>query len=195
MFYFISWGTLIITTFLLEKSKVRLYISILLYLLICTSQISLQIDFIYISIGFLLLFLLEFIFILKIKTNTFLLFCYIFCIAMLYCSIHFFVIYEPIYLKIPLNLFIALCISLFSYILFKNMSQIICIILGACILGEIFLKIILFQYEQKIYLGTIDFIVTIECCFVCLTIWFLISNLYRSMINSKQNYEKGWKEF
>lgn len=194
MFYCFSWAGWIITTFLSKKNKKRLNNSLFLLLLICLSQLYIQISIFQFYIGGILVALYGILVLLKVKSSKILIIFYSIIIAMIYCIFHFLSIHDPTILFIPQEYMLLILLCTCCYFFTRGFYQILTIFIVGTFQGDLFLRYFLRSYETVHQIGTIDYLGMVAMGYIVFLSFYLISVGFSKIFDKNQYYEKGWKE-
>lgn len=158
MFYCVAWFGWIVTTFFMKKKRKRMYMSIFLLLVIVWAQKYIIVSGFYISLGGICLFLYGVLLIVMEKYSTTLFVLYGGIIGMIYCIFHFFIMYNPILIKIPQDIILLVILCISSCILMTSIKKSIAIFIVGSFQGDVLTRFFLREYEVIHVVGSIEYL-------------------------------------
>ncbi|WP_261129145.1 hypothetical protein [Bacillus sp. Marseille-Q3570] len=171
LFYWFVWIGWTISTFFLAKTKQRVVSSALLLTLIYCSAITLNLDghFVNLSLFFIILISYAYMGLQKFRDLWYSIFISL-IISISYVGMHFIVVYDPVWIFIDLNFFIAIPLSLIVLIMAKDFHVRLPILLSGYAHGEIAYITLFKDLAPDYVIGSFLFldIISLSCMIVYL---------------------------
>lgn len=191
MFFYFSWICWIMVTFLSNKSKKRLGLSIFLLLLINFSQIYVQVQIFQLNIGGLFVCVVGLIILTLEKGPKIFIVFYSGIISMIYCILHFLVIQNPTIFIFPEVYLLTLIIFFSCMILTMNLNKIVTILFIGTYQGEFMLRFFLQEYEVIHEVGSSGYLEIISLSLFIILVFENIINVFSKLFKKNQKYGKG----
>lgn len=179
-FYWFAWIAWTITTFLMKKTKERVYLSIFLLLLIYASTFTFHIDRFSMNGTLLMLALISYAYIgMQTARETMYSMFVSVLLSLVYLGLYVIVINDPIWVMFSFHFFMALPVSLLSILMLKTVRTRLSVLISALIHGEVMYTIFMLDMHPMYVSGSFIFlnVVGVACGIVFL--W----TMYESFIS------------
>ncbi len=194
-FYWIMWLAWIITTFLMNKGKNRLKLTIFLLVTILLSKWNLVALTHSINMSLLMFLVLGYYLAVKnhkLKLVSFYLTSLTLTFA--YTGIMLFRIYDPVWFIIDFRLMISVLVSLLAIYLGENKTQRFSIFLISICQGEFLYWIVLSRFYNQLTIGTEAFLDMLSIGCAVIFLWTIIQQLTLNIEQSLVKMQKPIKE-
>ncbi|HZH60597.1 MAG TPA: hypothetical protein VEY70_13675 [Metabacillus sp.] len=195
IFYWIMWLAWIVTTFMMDKKKNRLKISIFILVSILLSKWLLVVSTYSINVTLLLfLFLGYYLAVNEKKFKVVSFYLISLTITFAYAGIMLFRIYDPVWFIIDFRFIISGIISVLAIYLGRTTVQQFSLYLIAICQGEFLYWIVLGQFHEVITFGTAAFLDMLSIGCFMIYLWLVIQQLIIVIENTILKLQKPAKE-
>jgi hypothetical protein len=193
-FYTMAWFLWIVTTFMLRKGKLRFIISMIILLMIITSQITFSIYTMTICVSGLLLCVIGVYLLMITKASKIASIFYCGIVAMIYSMIYFMEIYDPQIILVHRTLFFSFILSICCYFCVMNFMKAIGIFFVGTFQGECLLSLSLKDLQFHNDIATVDYLNIVAVGFVFMVCLYELSKKVILLNHLKHKQMKGMKE-
>ncbi|CAG9623598.1 YphA family membrane protein [Sutcliffiella rhizosphaerae] len=177
-FYFLSWVCWIIVTFMMQKSALRTFSSIVLLLIIIGSTSNFSIFSFEVSGSFIVLIIAAIILLVKtLKENYFLHYFSITTISLAYVCFIIYEIFDPVWILINRTWILAFIMVYLTLLLFKKRDERFVFMLCGLIQGELLNSFVLNSVFSYSVMGEISFLAVLFLASAGLGVWLLFATI------------------
>jgi hypothetical protein len=191
-FYWIAWIGWVYTTFMMDKGRKRLLLSMLLLLIISLSTKDVLIKTYHLNVVHLLILVIPFTMIVKktIAQKVYLLICSL-TITIAYVTFQLFELFDPIWLFVDRKWMLAFLLVYLTLMLTKDrLSRMACLLIGSC-QGELLYGFIINKFRFNYEIGSFSFLDVLSLSFLIVFVWLKLELFIQYVDELVQKNSKG----
>ncbi|MBD8070266.1 hypothetical protein [Bacillus sp. PS06] len=191
-FYWIAWMAWVYTTFIMEKNKERLGLSLLFLILIILSPLQLTLKTYHLNVVHFVILFISFTLIAKktMAQKVYLLICSL-TITIAYVTFQLFELFDPIWLFLDRKLLLAFVLIYLTLMLTKDrFSRMAILLIGSC-QGELLYGFVINKFRFEYEIGSFLFLDVLSIAFFIVFVWLKIELFIHYFDEMIQKNAKG----